>query len=47
MVERVEAAPGKFETRTATVTVRKPAIGTVGTTSEHAGIGCGTRAVGA
>jgi hypothetical protein len=32
MVERVETAPGKFETRTCTVNVRKPAISTGGTT---------------
>ncbi len=33
MIERVETAPGKFETRTFTVNVRKPAISTGGTTS--------------
>src|SRR5690349_17358683 len=31
MVERVETAPGKFETRTFTVNVRRPAISTGGT----------------
>lgn len=33
MIEKVETAPGKFETRTFTVNVRKPAISTGGTTS--------------
>jgi lysophospholipase L1-like esterase len=33
MVESVETAPGKFETRTFTVNVRKPKISTGGTTS--------------
>src|SRR5207253_3244161 len=33
MVERVETTPGKFETRTFTVNVRKPAISTGGTTT--------------
>lgn len=33
MLEKVETAPGKFETRTFTVNVRKPAISTGGTTS--------------
>jgi hypothetical protein len=33
MIEKVETAPGKFETRTFTVNVRKPAISTGGMTS--------------
>ncbi len=33
MIEKVETAPGKYETRTFTVNVRKPAISTGGTTS--------------
>ena len=33
MLEKVETAPGKFETRTFTVNVRKPVMGTGGTTS--------------
>ena len=33
MVEKVETSPGKYETRTFTVNVRKPAISTGGTTS--------------
>ena len=33
MIEKIETPPGKFETRTFTVNVRKPAIGTGGTTS--------------
>ena len=33
MIEKVETEPGKFETRTFTVNVRKPAISTGGTTS--------------
>ena len=36
MVEKVETAPGKFETRSFTVNVRKPAISTGGTTSLNA-----------
>ena len=33
MIEKVETTPGKFETRTFTVNVRRPAISTGGTTS--------------
>ena len=33
MIEKIETPPGKFETRTFTVNVRQPAIGTGGTTS--------------
>src|SRR5438094_599505 len=37
MIEKVETAPGKFETRTFTVNVRKPAISTGDTKSPNAG----------
>jgi lysophospholipase L1-like esterase len=40
MIEKVETAPGKYETRTFTVNVRKPAISTGGTVSLKPGEKC-------